>query len=103
VGGAYVPAFFAGMYALLRCAHTRKQHVCPAGDTIQRGAYITTRGVATYAPPAIYYIHDWAHPIDSLQEQYLLAQSKLPGGVRKVEIQDPEAEWANGNAALISG
>jgi dCMP deaminase len=49
----------------------------------------------------IYYIHDWAHPIDSLQEQYLLAQSKLPGGVRKVEIQDPEAEWANGNAAPI--
>jgi dCMP deaminase len=47
----------------------------------------------------IYYIHDWAHPIDSLQEQYLLAQSKLPGGVRKVEIQDPEAEWANGNVA----
>ena len=40
------------MYALLRCAHTRKQHVCPAGDTIQRGAYITTKGVVTYAPPA---------------------------------------------------
>jgi hypothetical protein len=40
------------MYALLRCAHARKQHVCPAGDTIQRGAYITTKGVVTYAPPA---------------------------------------------------
>ena len=51
-GGAYVLTFFAGMYALLRCAHTRKQHVCPAGDTIQRGAYIPTKGVMTYAPPA---------------------------------------------------
>ena len=49
-GGAYVLAFFAGMYAPLRYA--RKQHVRPTRDPIRRGAYITTRGVVTYAPPA---------------------------------------------------
>ena len=49
-GGAYVPAFFAGMCAPLR--HARKQHVCPTRDPGRRGAYITTRGLVTYAPPA---------------------------------------------------
>ena len=28
VGGAYVPAFFAGMYAPLRWVHAKEQHVC---------------------------------------------------------------------------
>jgi hypothetical protein len=45
----------------------------------------------------IYFIHDWEHPVNSLQKQYLSAQSKFPGGVRKVEVEDPEAEWANGD------
>jgi dCMP deaminase len=44
----------------------------------------------------IYYIHDWKHPIDSLQEQYLMIQDKLRGGVRKLDVFDPVADWANG-------
>jgi len=36
-GGAYVPTPFVGMYAPL---------------LFYRGAYITTKGVVTYAPPA---------------------------------------------------
>ena len=51
-GGAYIPAFFAGMYAPLRCARAKKRHLCWSPDPIQRGAYITTKGVVTYAPPA---------------------------------------------------
>jgi len=51
-GGAYVPTFFAGVYAPLRRAHPKKQDVCPARRTMQRGAYITTKGVVTYAPAA---------------------------------------------------
>ena len=50
VGGAYVPALFAGMYAPLRRTY-RKWYVCPARDPILSGAYITTKGVVTYAPP----------------------------------------------------
>jgi dCMP deaminase len=44
----------------------------------------------------IYYIHDWQHPIGTLQEQYLMVQDKLKGGVRSVAVDDPEADWANG-------
>jgi hypothetical protein len=32
-------------------AGTEKGDACPARDTILRGAYITTEGVLTYAPP----------------------------------------------------
>lgn len=34
-------------------AHTEKWHVCPARDPIPSGAYITTKRVVTYAPPAM--------------------------------------------------
>jgi hypothetical protein len=43
----------------------------------------------------------WEPPEGSLREQYSSAQSKFPGGVRKVEVEDPKAEWAgcrNGDA-----
>ncbi|VFS45522.1 hypothetical protein [Budvicia aquatica] len=33
---------------------------------------------------AIYYLHDWKHPIGELQEQYQLLQDKFPGGVHQV-------------------
>ena len=47
----------------------------------------------------IYYIHDWQHPIESLQVQYRMVQEKLPGGVRPVTVNDPEADWANGKVS----
>jgi hypothetical protein len=34
-----------------RGAGTEKGDACPARDTMLRGAYITTEGVVTYAPP----------------------------------------------------
>ena len=52
-GGAYVQALFAWMYAPLRRTHTKERNVCPLRRPIPRGAYITTRGVVTYAPPAV--------------------------------------------------
>src|SRR3989454_11812492 len=47
---------------------------------------------------AIYYLHDWQHPIGELREQYELLQSTLPGSVHQVDIEDPEADWANAKA-----
>ena len=44
---------------------------------------------------AIYYLHDWQHPIGELREQYELLQRTLPGGVHQVDLEDPEAAWAN--------
>jgi dCMP deaminase len=44
---------------------------------------------------AIYYLHPWEHHIGELQEQYELLQGKIPDGVHSVELEDPEADWAN--------
>jgi len=101
-------------YDVCICVHAEQNALITAarfGNSIEdaivystlRPCFDCTKVLLQAKVHTIYYIHDWAHPIDSLQEQYLLAQSKLPGGVRKVEIQDPEAEWANGNVAPISG
>ncbi len=101
-------------YDVCICVHAEQNALITAarfGNSIEdaivystlRPCFDCTKVLLQAKVHTIYYIHDWAHPIDSLQEQYLLAQSKLPGGVRKVEIEDPEAEWANGNVAPING
>ena len=46
----------------------------------------------------IYYLHEWAHPIGSLQQQYEAVQREIPGGVRAIAFADPKADWANGRA-----
>ena len=50
----------------------------------------------------IYYIHDWQHPIGSLQQQYVMVQDKLRGGVRPVVVDDPDVDWANGKIGAPS-
>ena len=42
---------------------------------------------------AIYYIHDWQHPIKALHEQYEEIQKRL--GVHQLKIADPDEKWAN--------
>jgi dCMP deaminase len=44
---------------------------------------------------AIYYLHDWQHPIGELQEQYSILQATFLEGVHRVDLLDPEADWAN--------
>jgi len=44
---------------------------------------------------AIYYLHNWEHPMIELREQYELLQRKFPGGVHQVKLHDSEADWAN--------
>lgn len=44
---------------------------------------------------AIYYLHDWTHPLEELQDQYALIQRQFEGGVHQVDIPDPDDSWAN--------
>lgn len=43
---------------------------------------------------AVYYLHEWEHPDPDLWRQYLLLQQRFPGGVHRVAVADPDAEWA---------
>lgn len=43
---------------------------------------------------AVYYLHEWRHPDGDLWRQYLLLQDRFPGGVHRVDVEDPEVTWA---------
>ena len=47
---------------------------------------------------SVYYLHDWEHPDPDFQNQYELIQSRFPGGMHHVAMDDPRADWANGKA-----
>jgi dCMP deaminase len=42
----------------------------------------------------VYYLHEWRYPDPSMQDEYERLQSYVLGGVRRVEIDDREADWA---------
>ena len=44
---------------------------------------------------AVYYLHNWEHPITELREQYEMLQKEFSDGVRQVSVDDPDADWAN--------
>ena len=45
---------------------------------------------------AVYYLHPWQHPDESLQAEYKRLQSRFQGGIKQVPVADPQAAWAMG-------
>ena len=43
---------------------------------------------------AVYYLHDWIYPDAKRQASYEELLSFVPGGVRAVAMDDPDAAWA---------
>jgi dCMP deaminase len=94
-------------YDVCICVHAEQNALITAarfGNSIEgaivystlRPCFDCTKAMLQAKVNTIYYIHDWKHPIGSLQQQYKLAQSKVEGGVRQVSVPDPDADWANG-------
>ena len=94
-------------YDVCICVHAEQNALITAagfGNSIEDAVIFSTlrpcfdcsKAMLQAKVQTIYYIHDWQHPIGTLQEQYLLVQDKLRGGVRSSSIDDPEADWANG-------
>jgi dCMP deaminase len=94
-------------YDVCICVHAEQNALITAarfGNSIEdavvystlRPCFDCTKAMLQANVNCIYYIHDWQHPISTLQEQYQLIQNKLKGGVRRIEMLDPDAEWANG-------
>jgi dCMP deaminase len=44
----------------------------------------------------VYFLHDWTHPHPDPenQAQYALIQARFPGGIRHLDLADPDADWA---------
>jgi len=43
---------------------------------------------------SVYFLHDWKHPNPETRVEYEKLQGRLPGGIRKVDVDDPDREWA---------
>jgi dCMP deaminase len=48
---------------------------------------------------AVFYMHDWKHPDPDVWHEYEKLQQRFPGGIRKLEMEDPDKDWAVGSKA----
>jgi len=98
-------------YDVCICVHAEQNALITAarfGNSIQgavvystlRPCFDCTKAMLQAKVSAIYFIHDWQHPEGSLRDQYNIAQRKIPGGVRRIDVHDPEADWANGKTPV---
>jgi len=51
----------------------------------------------------IYYLHEWAHEIKELHDQYELLQARFPERVRRLIMDDPDDDWANNHIEKVKG
>jgi dCMP deaminase len=42
----------------------------------------------------VFYLHEWKHPDAAYRAEYERLQSRFLQGVRRLEMADPDAEWA---------
>jgi dCMP deaminase len=92
-------------YDLCICVHAEQNALIAAarfgiavgGATVystMRPCFGCTKELLQAQARAVYYLHDWAHPDAEKQTQYELLQGRFPEGIRRLEIADPDAEWA---------
>ena len=97
-------------YDVCICVHAEQNALITAarfGNAVEnavvystlRPCFDCTKALLQAKVGAIYYLHDWQHSMGELREQYELLQSTFPGGVHAVNMEDPEAEWANAKPA----
>ena len=98
-------------YDVCICVHAEQNAIIAAarfGNAIEdsviyttlRQCFDCTKAALQAKVKAIYYRHDWQHPLTELREQYTLLQSAFPDGVHHVDFEDLEADWANGKITV---
>lgn len=96
-------------YDVCICVHAEQNALISAarfGNAVEdsvmystlRPCFDCTKAMLQAKVNAVYYLHDWQHPKEALQEQYELIQSKFPNGVNPVKMDDPDSDWANEKA-----
>ncbi|GJL56577.1 MAG: hypothetical protein NPIRA02_37090 [Nitrospirales bacterium] len=93
-------------YDVCVCVHAEQNALITAarfGNAVEgsvvystlRPCFDCTKAALQAKVTAIYYLHNWQHPMGDLREQYELLQSKFLEGVHKVDLEDPDSDWAN--------
>lgn len=92
-------------YDLCICVHAEQNALLAAarfgiaiqGSTVyttMRPCFGCTKEMLQAGVRQVFYLHDWIHPDREKQSEYERLQSRFPGGIRRLEMDDPKAEWA---------
>ena len=92
-------------YDLCICVHAEQNAllaaarfgIAVAGGTLyttMRPCFGCTKEMLQAHVQAVCYLHDWTHPDAEKRAEYERLQSRFPGGIRQLEMDDPDAAWA---------
>jgi dCMP deaminase len=92
-------------YDLCICVHAEQNCLLAAarfgisveGATIyttMRPCFGCTKELLQAGVERVVYIHDWQHPDPAMQTEYSRIQSRFPGGINKLDMEDPDMAWA---------
>lgn len=92
-------------YDLCICVHAEQNALLSAarfGIAVQDGVMYTTvrpcfgctKELLQAGIAQVFYLHDWRYPDDAVQNAYEKIQNRIPRGVKKIDMFDPDADWA---------
>lgn len=101
-------------YDLCICVHAEQNAILAAarfGISVEGGiVYSTmqpcfgcTKEMLQAQIEKVYYIHDWTYPDELVHAEYMKIQSRFPGGIRRLEIPDPDEAWAVSTKRMLVG
>jgi len=92
-------------YDLCICVHAEQNAILAAarfgiavqGSTVystMRPCFGCTKEMLQAGVKEVYYLHDWTHPDAAKQSEYARLQGRFAGGIRRLDMEDPRADWA---------
>jgi dCMP deaminase len=92
-------------YDLCICVHAEQNAILAAARfgipiagasvySTMRPCFGCTKEMLQAKISAVHFIHDWAHPDADKQAEYSRLQARFPDGIRRIQIDDPDAAWA---------
>ena len=92
-------------YDLCICVHAEQNALLAAarfGIAVEGGTLYTTmqpcfgciKEMLQAGIDKVFYLHEWKHPDAAYRTEYEKLQNHFPGGVLKLEMEDPDSAWA---------
>jgi len=92
-------------YDLCICVHAEQNCLLSAakfGIAVEGGVMYTTmrpcfgctKELLQAGIKQVFYLHDWRYPDDQVQSAYEKLQARIPSGLARVTMEDPDAAWA---------
>jgi dCMP deaminase len=92
-------------YDVCICVHAEQNALLAAarfGISVEGGTLYTTmrpcfgctKELLQAGVERVVYIHHWVHPDRDLKAEYNRIQTRFPGGINRIAIEDPDADWA---------